>query len=229
MKKWIFIVALGMMSSSVQAQKGDFHIGVNANTSQYDYLYGYYGYFSWLELMPEVGYYVNDRLVVGVGYHQNNRISSQEILSYNPFYPDITEEINYFTSLSSVRGKTFAQFYFDKLFVRAGIEYRSSVNNSYSESPYWTDSILSSVGEWEYETVTEEMGVSLALGYSLKYNDKIRIEPSLSVGQHLGSTSYYNRSVDADGMEHITDQNPVEHSNLKTQIGVSVHLQLGKD
>ena len=217
-----------LLSTIVWAQKGKITLGMDyeLTNNQSDYYYYYNEYNVTPTLEPNVGYFITDNIVVGLGFKSgaNEVIDNRSVSSIGPH---IAYKNTYERKYQSI--SPFVKYYHKNLF--ASVKY-SQVNSSYddnSETPIWfldTNGVNTFDGFAYNNYFTEEVKstFSFNIGYQLAYNDKIYFEPSIGISKSTGKRMRKNMS----DPNNIITNNDDDINDLNFGINLSVHLRLGK-
>ena len=202
MKKLFTILTVVAISTTMTfAQQGTVAIGVGsnlANVSWQDYA-----------LVPTVGYFLNDNMMVGTGFM--SMTTTEEVLDGSGLYS--TEYKDGGMSLSP-----FVRYYMgETLFISAGMAINST--SSTSEWSYLTES-------FESEERTTETGIAVGVGYSLMWGEHICFEPSFSVVTLGGSQETESTYRDATTSTTVKDDSDAP-STFGMAIGLGVNIRLG--
>jgi len=208
MKKLFTILTVVILTTTISfAQSGTVAIGVGsnlANEAWQDY-----------HLIPTVGYFVSDAIMVGTGFSMGS--SSEEEV-------DISSLTKTSSEGSSFEMSPFLRFYLSEAFYASvGIAIGSGSTESTSTSSV-------SAGDWnKSETSSSTFGLNAGVGYSLMWNDRICIEPSFGIA--TGSGSGTSNSSSATG--GVLSTNPAadydEPTTFGMAIGLGIHIRLGGD
>ena len=191
MKKLFTILTVVAISTTMTfAQQGSVAIGVGsnlANVSWQDY-----------ELIPTVGYFIADNMMVGTGFSMGSSTLDVEDGTFNSNGdPNMVESKESEMSISP-----FFRFYMnDAFFASVGIAIGSGTDDDGST-----------------EIRTSSFGLNAGVGYSLMWNDRVCIEPSFGIATGSGSaeTSIGAITISAD-----------EPSTFGMAIGLGIHIRLG--
>ena len=200
MKKLFTMLTLVAISTTLSfAQQGSVAIGVGsnlANVSWQDY-----------SLTPTVGYFITENMMVGTGFSMG---SSSEEDAFDPNSGEIGDQ-----DMSSFSMSPFFRYYMnDAFFASVGIAITSSTNK-------WDLSDAFGVPVTSESTIST-FGLNAGVGYSLMWNDRICIEPSLGIATSSGSSS---SKVNFDGT--VTEVDTDAPSTFGMAIGLGIHIRLG--
>ncbi len=225
------MVLVTLLSTIVWAQKGKITLGMDYDIlSNQNITYNYYeGDLMITRFEPNVGYFITDNIVVGLGFKSSKNETTDNRIAYNPGTSQ--EEIKYvdteerkYNSISP-----FVKYYHKNLF--ASIKY-TSVNSSYNNdalNPNWlldTNGVYTfdSFDSYNYLTEEKKSIFTFNLGYQLAYNDKIYFEPSVGVSKANGTRVRKNMTIP----NSVRVNQDEEINDLSFGINLSVHIRLGK-
>lgn len=240
MKKFIFLsVMMLFLVSFSHAQKGKVVLGADYHLSQNYYVYYDYGYYPYpyslgASLEPNVGYFITDNLVLGLGFKSSTNNIVSDANSVDPWGSgvEMTQESTSTSQLMSLA--PYVKFYHNNLFVRASASFQSSTytsENYYGQWDYDTDTGMGTFLGFD-ESTSESAAINtkfaINLGYSLMYNDKLCFEPSFGLAKSVGgmSSEYTNDPINGDPV--TTSTNSPSTDGLDFAIMLGVHLRLGK-
>jgi len=185
MKKLFTMLTVVAISTTLSfAQQGSVAIGVGSNLANV----------SWqnYSLTPTVGYFINDKMMVGTGFAMGSESDS---------YEDGNGD-NVDTKLSGMSLSPFFRYYMnDAFFGKFGMTIAS----------------MSDV-DGDNEMTTSTFGLSLGVGYSLMWNEKVCIEPSFGIETGSGSTEIKT------GSTTVSTDAP---STFNMAIGLGINIRLG--
>ena len=237
MKKLIGTILFSILFVSTSfSQKGKFNLGLdfqgsNNNIYAYD-IYAYYG--ASYNFQPRIGYFITDNIEIGLGYKSGENYRESELISDNPNgvgenYEHIYSWDDTYRSLSP-----YVKYYFSSMFVSARISLNENSNSNSYQNPIWlsdTNGIyyLEGLDVNEYNYTNKSIGTEISVGYILSYNDKIFLEPSVSVINQTGNVEHITTTTTIDGV--VTETSNYNFPNSESthlRLNLSVSLRLGK-
>ena len=228
MKKLFTILTVVAMTTTMTfAQKGTVALGVDSRLDN----------IAWQEykLAPTVGYFLSDNIMVGIGFQSTSYTDENEVISYNPWDNTETRILTANSFEKSMELYPFLRYYFGNLYASAGALIGS--NSGSNESMYgvweqdWNTGEVSYEGydmtTSEYESTT--FGISLRVGYSLMWNDKISIEPSFGITTSSGKSknTTITKPYNTESTTSIESNNPAPNV-FNMGIALGIHVRLGK-
>lgn len=200
MKKLFTILSAVILTATMTfAQKGTVAIGVGsnlANVSWQDY-----------SLIPTVGYFITDNMMVGTGFSMGSSTSEDE---YLPGWNEQGE-----LSQRSFNISPFFRYYAgESLFASVGI----SIGSTSREEDASNALGVNAVGE----TNTSSFGLNASVGYSLMWNERVCIEPSFGIATSSGSSTVKSNF---DGS--VTENDSDAPSTFGMAIGLGINIRLG--
>ena len=195
MKKLFTMLTVVAISTTLSfAQQGSVAIGVGSNLANV----------SWQDysLTPTVGVFITDNLMVGTGFYLGTSSEEDIFLNQLSQVGDLDE--------SGFNISPFLRYYIgDALFVSTGVAIGST---SYKEE--------STMDKYEYTTST--FGLNVGVGYSLMWNDRICIEPSLGIATGSGSSL---QKTNLGGS--VTENESDAPNTFGIAIGLGINIRLG--
>ena len=228
MKKLFTILTVVAISNTMSfAQKGTVALGVDSRLDN----------IAWQEykLAPTVGYFLTDNFMLGIGFQSSSVTDENELISYNPF--DMTETRvlteNYFEK--SMELIPFVRYYFGSLYASLGVLIVSGSDSDENKEGIWEYN--NSTGDYDYagynmttyENESTSFGMSLRVGYSLMWNDRISIEPSFGITSSSGKSNntYITKPYNTQSTTSIDSNNPAPNVFIMG-IALGIHVRLGK-
>jgi outer membrane protein len=157
---------------------------------------------SWQDysLTPTVGYFITDNMMVGTGFSMGSSSEEENDVEYKSGGMNISP---------------FFRFYMnDAFFASAGIAIGSTSSESDASSGGFTITT---------EDKTSTFGLNVGVGYSLMWNDRICIEPSLGIATGSGSSL----SKYTDGFGGVTENESDAPTTFGMAIGLGINIRLG--
>ena len=212
MKKLFTILTVVAFSTTMTfAQQGTWALGVGsdlANTSWQDY-----------ELIPTIGYFVTDNILVGAGFSMGSSTEDEALT------PNISNGVGGIGgSLEDQKAGTsnfdispFMRYYINEsLFASVGLAIGSATS---TEEARFDDGSDTYNTDWEQSTST--FGMNFGVGYSLMWNDRIAIEPSLSLGFGSGGEE---QKFTFDGNTNSVDSDAPSTFGIAAGLGINIRL-----
>ena len=203
MKKLFTMFTVVAISTTMSfAQQGSVAIGVGSNLANV----------SWVEyeLIPTVGYFITDNMMVGTGFSMGS--SSEENVEFIPSAGLGLGD----RDISNFSISPFLRYYMnDAFFVSAGIEITSSSNE-------WKISSNPFSNPYSNEVSTSSFGLNAGVGYSLMWNERICIEPSIGIATSSGTSE--NSTNDNSSVTSFESDAP---STFGMAIGLGINIRLG--
>ena len=240
MKKLIGTILFSILFVSTSfSQKGKFTLGVdyqgtnNNNIYAYDiYAYGYYG--ATYNFQPRIGYFITDNIEIGLGYKSGENYRESELISDNPNGVGENYEHIYSWDDTYRSFSPYLKYYFSSMFVSARISLNENSNSNSYQNPIWlsdTNGIyyLEGLDVNEYNYTNKSIGTEISVGYILSYNDKIFLEPSVSVINQTGNVEHITTTTTIDGVvTETSNYNSPNSESTHLRLNLSVSLRLGK-
>lgn len=239
MKKLIGTLLLScLFIVTTNAQKGKFTLGLdckgsNNNIYAYDdYSFGYYG--ATYNFQPKIGYFITDNIEIGLGYKSGENYRESELISDNPNGVGENYEHIYSWDDTYRSFSPYVKYYFSSMFVSARISLNENSNSNSYQNPIWmsdTNGIyyLEGLDLNEYNYTNKRIGTEISVGYILSYNDKIFLEPSVSVVNQTGNVEHISTTTTLDGVvTETSNYNSPNSESTHLKLNLSVSLRLGK-
>lgn len=223
----------------MQAQKGQFTLGVDWSQNNQNFLYSYeiypYGYYGpTYNFQPKVGYFIADNIEIGLGYKSGEYYRETETVSYNP--NGVGENYSYINSTNDTYKSIspYVKYYFNSMFVSARFSLNETSNYNLYNNPVWEldtngQYYVNGMDQNEYNYTNQSINTEITVGYVLSYNDKLFFEPSVSVVNTTGDVESVVTNTSSEGIVTETshyDFPKSESTQFRLNIGVS--LRLGK-
>jgi len=236
MRKLIGTILFSILFVSTSfSQKGKFNLGLdcqgsNNNIYAYD-IYAYYG--STYNFQPRVGYFITDNIEIGLGYKSAENYRESELISYNPNAVGENYEHIYSWDDTYRSFSPYVKYYFSSMFVSARISLNENSNSNSYQNPIWlsdTNGIyyLEGLDVNEYNYTNKSIGTEISVGYILSYNDKIFLEPSVSVINQTGNVEHITTTTTIDGVvTETSNYNSPNSESTHLRLNLSVSLRLG--
>jgi len=237
MKKLIGTLLLScLFIVTANAQKGKFTLGLdfqgsNNNIYAYD-IYAYYG--ATYNFQPRIGYFITDNIEIGLGYKSGENYRESELISDNPNGVGENYEHIYSWDDTYRSFSPYVKYYFSSMFVSARISLNENSNSNSYQNPIWmsdTNGIyyLEGLDLNEYNYTNKRIGTEISVGYILSYNDKIFLEPSVSVVNQTGNVEHISTTTTPDGVvTETSNYNSPNSESTHLKLNLSVSLRLGK-
>ena len=239
MKKLILtLIFTTVLLSTTFAQEGKITLGVDysTNTTQgmyaYDlyYPYGYYGHSYKFE--PRVGYFISDKIEIGLGFRAGNNEETRTLFAYNQLGGDNYE----YENTSNYDYKVFSpyvKYYINNLFVSARVSIENRTDNQNNNYPVWevdTNGVNNVVGldHYDYSTAIIRKSSVLSIGYVLAYNSKLFFEPSISVRKDFGEVKSKSDNDFYTQEDTSTESTSPISNATHFSLNIAVGLRLGK-
>ena len=237
MKKLIGTILFSILFVSTSfSQKGKFTLGLdfqgsNNNIYAYD-IYAYYG--ATYNFQPRIGYFITDNIEIGLGYKSGENYRESELISDNPNGVGENYEHIYSWDDTYRSFSPYVKYYFSSMFVSARFSLNENSNSNSYQNPIWlsdTNGIyyLEGLDVNEYNYTNKSIGTEISLGYVLSYNDKIFLEPSVSVINQTGNVEHITTTTTIDGViTETSNYNSPNSESTHLRLNLSVSLRLGK-
>jgi len=213
MKKLFTILTVVILTTTISfAQSGVVAIGVNSNLA--DVAWQNYS------LQPVVGYFVSDAIMVGTGFAMGTSSETgqngEDLSTYD---------------LSGFTISPFVRFYLtEALYASAGIAIGSgsSSDKEFDDlGPAGDGDGDVELDEWQNVDISgSTFGLNIGIGYSLMWNDRICIEPSLGMITASGSATETTTYGDGADAFIYTGDAP---TTFDMGIMLGIHIRLGGD
>ena len=221
------LMVVAITTTMTFAQKGTVALGVDSRLDN----------IAWQEykLSPTVGYFLTDNFMLGIGFQSSSITDEDEQIFYNPFDMTETRLLTENSFEKSMELIPFVRYYFGNLYASAGVLISSSSSSNENKDGVWEYN--NSNGDYDYagynmtayENESTSFGMSLRVGYSLLWNDRISIEPSFGITTSSGKSNNttISKSYDTESTTSIESNNPAPNV-FNMGIALGIHLRLGK-
>ena len=227
MKKiFTMLTVVAISTTMIFAQKGTVALGVDSRLDN----------IAWQEykLAPTVGYFITDNMMLGIGFQSSSITDKDEQIFYNPFNITETQLLTENSFAKSMELMPFMRYYFGNLYASAGVLISSSSASNESKDGVWEYN--NSTGDYDYagynmttyENESASIGMSLRVGYSLMWNDKISLEPSFGITTSSGKSknTTITKPSDSHSTTSIESNNPAPNV-FNMGIALGIHIRLG--
>jgi len=204
MKKLFTILAVVVLTTTISsAQKRTVAIGVGSNLANVEWQN--------YKLVPVVGYFITDKIMLGTGLRFSTSTNDIDTLTA----PMLSGDMDH----SAMEIKPFVRFYVAPyFFLQAGVAV-GSYTESYAEA-FTGPASNSTDHKWS------TFGVDAKIGYSLFWNDRICIEPSINIS--TGSGSGTGETVSSVGsVSTVTEYDYDMANTFDVVLGVGINIRLG--
>lgn len=236
MKKNILLLFMLSFSLLATAQKGKVTVGgslqLNPLLAYYDY--DYFPYYPMYNTQAEVGYFLSDKLLLGLGFRMAERSNEQEYDNMDPYGSSSSHAYVNTNKTTYMNASPFVRWYSGDFFVSASASYRTSMYEYHNYNPYWVYNESDQKGDFlgfeQTESFNKDRIFSMGLnaGYSLAYNDRIFVEPSIAFMKSFSHSSDHTSATYLDGTVVVEDNDNPGATAFDLGLYVSVHLRLGK-
>ena len=224
MKKILFSILFltGMYFTSF-AQQGMWALGVYStidNVEWQDY-----------SLAPTVGYFISDNMVVGMGFNMGNSTQTTPEVQFDPWgVNSVTLEDE--TKTSSTNIMPYLRYYISEgFFGQLGVDLGSTKSNTIGNTAVWLTNTNGDYYNAGTDISTTEVknntfGWNLMMGYSLGWNDKVFIEPALTIsgGSGSGSTTTTQSIYGFGSVTSTSDSNAPNTFDVGLGLGINIRL-----
>tara|TARA_B100001564_G_scaffold258379_1_gene220163 strand:+ start:4674 stop:5270 length:597 start_codon:yes stop_codon:yes gene_type:complete len=188
---FILLFTIFITFSNAKAQQGSFLIGASSDIGDRPVLF-------W-GLTPTLGYFISDNICLGAGLKFNS-YSQEDLMDWN--------NGEYNEKGDSIIINPFVRYYTNNLFVHGGINISSSKNTA-----EFTDI------DYETEISSSSFGLTVGVGYSLKWGKHFVFEPMFGYNYSSGGQTIKNKA--SDGTVNEVESDLPSSSNLGLTLGIS--------
>ena len=238
MKKIITLILLIFINSDIYAQKGVIALGVESSLSGVTLIE--------YSLNPTIGYFISDKMMLGLGFNTSSINDDDKDPSVSPV-DELVIELTDNTTSNDLLLTPFLRYYLsDAFYFSGGINIGSSTYNTIDKEGSWGidqdgDDFYLGDNVYTSESSQSSFGLSLALGYTLSWNDKICFEPSISLNTSSGLednktiVETVSQTIDANTGNLVTTITSVTTETqdpaptvFSLGLNIGMHIRLGR-